>query len=559
MHPGRHPAGAALQRRPLATQLGLALAERELPLQRGVAAPADAFLIALPPGEPLPRVQLEQAERLRRQQRRLDVRDRGVGHVDERQDPLLEDRAPAETVLTDHLLLLQRQRERLERRAAGGAVRLLRGLQVGEQVALGRGGRGELVAGRGPVSAVGRHRGVAQPQVGAQQPQPQGRVAAQGDAVGVELGEPPGRRPPALVQPSDRLEQLELLLLGPHGGVRRLEVVEVLDGAIRRGVRRGPLEHHLLVELIDAAHLVAGLDPGQQPQRLRAVAVGTDAQACVQDGGVVGVGAVDADAGEELLERVRVEPLGHRCLERLEGDRALVGGQLHLHVARAGRAPGDVVGAERGEAAAPVVDERHRDRAPRVGTLAPQELLDRAARARVVDHVDRTPQVGEEVALADAAGAARDGVVGGAVELRVRGHHQRGVGVEDRALADPGGAGDDRGLAAQRDRRQATEAAPVDQLHQRRAPLHGVVGGGGDLLSFEEPLGGDRLDLVNGHRRCSLPGSLRGRLRGRLRTRSPRRRGRRGPRAARRRCWPAAAPRAAPGAARAGAAARRPR
>ena len=40
---------------------------------------------------------------------------------------------------------------------------------------------------------------------------------------------------------------------------------------------------------------------------------------------------------------------------------------------------------------------------PRVGALAPQELLDRPAGARVVHHVDGAAQVGQQVALAHAA------------------------------------------------------------------------------------------------------------------------------------------------------------
>ena len=74
-------------------------------------------------------------------QRGLDVGRAGVGGVDERQQPPLQDRAPARPVLADDLLLLERQRERLEGRPTGGAVRLLRGLEVGQEVALGGGRR----------------------------------------------------------------------------------------------------------------------------------------------------------------------------------------------------------------------------------------------------------------------------------------------------------------------------------------------------------------------------------------------------------------------------------
>src|SRR5690606_22544447 len=123
-----------------------------------------------------------------------------------------------------------------------------------------------------------------------------------------------------------------------------------------------------------------------------------------------------------------------------------------LDVAGSGGTAGHVVGADRGEAATLVVDEGHRDGAPGVGAPAAQQLLDRSAGAGVVDHVDGAAQVGQQVALPETAGAAGDGVVGGTVELGVRGHHQRGVGVENGRLPDAGGAGDHGGVTGERDR-----------------------------------------------------------------------------------------------------------
>ena len=336
VHPGRHPAGAALQRRPLAAQLGLALAERELVAEHRVALAPDPLLLPLEAGQPLLGVHLQHGERLARQQRGLDVGRLGVGDVDERQQPPLQDLPAPEPVLADDLLLLQRQRERLERRAAGRAVRLLGGLEVGQVGALRGGRRAQLVGGRRAVGAVVDHGGLDEAEVGAQQPHPQRGVTVERHAVGVELREPPGGRHLAVVEVGDRRQQLELLLLGAHGGVRGVEVVEVLDRAVGGGERRGPLEHHVLVELVDAADLVARLDPGEQAQGLRTVAVGTDAEPRVQDRGELGVRPVHPDAGVELLQRVGVEALGHGDLERVERQRPVLGGQLHLDVGRSG-------------------------------------------------------------------------------------------------------------------------------------------------------------------------------------------------------------------------------
>ncbi len=397
--------------------------------------------------------------------------------------------------------MLDLRRERLQVPAAGVTVGVLGGLEVAGERGLGRPGRGQGLRRGGTVGAVGGHRGLDQPTMGAQQPASQRRVTGRGDAERVELGQALRGGAPALVERGDGLEQVELLLLGAHRGVRGVEVVEVLDRAVRGGVRRRSLEHHVLVELVDAADLVAGLDAGEQAQRLGAVAAGADAQARVQHLGELGVGPVHPDPRVELLQGVRVEPLGHRDLERLQAQRAVVGHELHLHLARADGPARDVVGAQRGERAAPVVDERDRDRAPGVGALAAQQLLDRSPGARVVDDVDGTAQVGEQVALPDAPRPTRDRVVGRAVELGVRGHHQRRVGVQDRALADARGAGDHRRVTAQRDRGQTAEAAPVDHLQQPGAPLHGVVGGRRHQLVLEEPVGAglDLLALVDRH------------------------------------------------------------
>lgn len=99
----------------------------------------------------------------------------------------------------------------------------------------------------------------------------------------------------------DRAEQVGLLLLGLHGQVGGLEVVEVADRPIGRLVGRRPLQHHLLVELVDRADLVPGLDADQQPQRLLAVAVRADAQPGVQAGGERGVAVMGRQTGERRL------------------------------------------------------------------------------------------------------------------------------------------------------------------------------------------------------------------------------------------------------------------
>ena len=69
----------------------------------------------------------------------------------------------------------------------------------------------------------------------------------------------------------------------------------------------------------------------------------------------------------------------------------------------------------------------------------------------------------------------------------------------------PGGAGDHRRVAAQRDRGQAAEAAPVDQLQQRGTPLHGVVGRRRDHAAARRGRRSalDLLDLVDAHAQSS--------------------------------------------------------
>ena len=500
---GGDSAGAALERGPLAAQRGLLLLQRHQRVAHLVALGAQPGAGAVAGSQLLARVQLQGREARGRVERGVEVGGRlggVVGETDERVDALLELGQPRRALRADRPLVVDLGGQRLQVAAAGVAVGVLGGLEVGDQRGLGRAGPGQRLRGGGPLVAVGLDRRLDEAAVGAQQPQPQRRVAGGRHPVGVELGQAVRGGLAALVQPGDRLEQRQLLLLGAHRGVRGVEVVEVLDRAVGGGVRRRALEHHVLVELVDAAHLVAGLDAGQQPQRLGPVAAGADAEAGVQHLGVLRVGAVHPHPGVELLEGVGVEALGDRDLERGQVERALVADQLHLHLAGAGGAARHVVGAQRGEGAAAVVDERHRDRAPGVDPAPAQQLLDRSPGAGVVDHVDRTAQVGQQVALARAARPAADRVVGGAVELGVRGHHQRRVGVEDGGLPDAGGTRDHRRVTAERHRGQPGEAAPVDHLQQPRAPLHGVVARGGDHLVLEEAAAlVDLLGLVDGH------------------------------------------------------------
>ncbi len=251
-----------------------------------------------------------------------------------------------------------------------------------------------------------------------------------------------------------------------------------------------------------------------------------------------------ADARVELLEGDRVETLGDGDLELVERERTVVRDELHLYVARTGRPARHVIGAQHRETTALVVDEGHRHRTPGVDPLATQELLLRPPGSGVVDHVHGATQVGEQVALPRTASTTDDGIVRGTVELGVRRHHQRRVGVEDRALADAGGTGDHRRVAAEGHGGEAAETTPVDELQQGCAPLHGVVGGVATLPWSKSP------SLNSLSSTCSISSMLT--------RRPPRRRARHRPPRARSR-WRCAASRGVHATAQGAAAARRPR
>ena len=389
-----------------------------------------------------------------------------------------------------------------------------------------------------------------------------------GHAVGVELGEPPGGRDLAVVEVGDRREQLELLLLGAHRGSARCRGRRSARSRGRRRRRswaaRAPCPCRARRRCgpgcpTGSGRAAAAPSRRRRWHRCRAARAGRRrTRRSVR---------WTRMPGKSFLSVLAWKRSGDGDLERVERQRGRRGWP-----AASGRRPSGSRGAARSRCGATV------NRPPwsltNVIAIAPQvsapraaeQLLDRPTGAGVVDDVDGAAQVGQQVALAGAAGAARDGVVGGAVELGVRRHHQRRVGVEDGALADARGAGDHRRVAAQRHDGEPVEAAPVDQLEQRGPPLHGVVGRRWRRCArLEETVGGrSARDRRSGQESRS---ALRGRRVAPRRCSACVRRARRRPGRqvvarlvpARRCRWRGAAPRAAPAAARAGAGARRPR
>jgi hypothetical protein len=119
-----------------------------------------------------------------------------------------------------------------------------------------------------------------------------------------------------------------------------------------------------------------------------------------------------------------------------------------------------------------VVDEDRGYRAPGVGAVAAQDFGFVLA-VVAFGGVGLTAQVGQQVALGRRARAAADGVVGGAVERRVRGLQQREPRVLDGGLPGPGRAGHQGGVGVEGDGAVALEAAPVDQLDGVQPVLHG--------------------------------------------------------------------------------------
>jgi len=94
-------------------------------------------------------------------------------------------------------------------------------------------------------------------------------------------------------------------------------------------------------------------------------------------------------------------------------------------------------------AAPVVVDERRGDGAPGGLVGSPQDVIVQFVGSGLPAGVGFPLEVGNEIALVGAACPAARGVIGGSVERRVRGHHQREIGVQQGALAGAGRARDE--------------------------------------------------------------------------------------------------------------------
>ena len=167
-------------------------------------------------------------------------------------------------------------------------------------------------------------------------------------------------------------------------------------------------------------------------------------------------------AGEARLERSLVELASREVFHLAEVERTIDRDELHGRVGELRRAPWHVVQPHRGEALTEVIDERHRDGAPRGAVGSSQDLVAEFPGAGFATVVGLAPQVGDQVALVCVSGATGDDVVGRTVEWRVRRHHEREVRIEEGGLACAGCAGDERRLRRELDGVHAVEPAPVD-------------------------------------------------------------------------------------------------
>ena len=251
----------------------------------------------------------------------------------------------------------------------------------------------------------------------------------------------------------------------------------MLGGVVGGSIGGGLLEDHCLVQPVNGADLLAGLDAGKQPQRPGAVSAGADAEPVEQPLRELGVRARDEHrrpAGRQgpLIELGRGERF-----ELAQVKAPVESRHLHRDVLERDSAARHMVGAQHCEPAAGAIGEGHRDRAPGGAVDAPQHLVGEGAGAGFAAIVNLAAQVREQVALFGVPGAPGGGVIRGAVERGIGRHHQREIRVEDGRFPGAGRTRQQRRFRVEVNDGVAVEPAPVHQLHRLADPL-GLAGPG---------------------------------------------------------------------------------